>query len=500
VTNWNSGTVSVIDTTTNTVVGTVFAVGLSPGELVVHPNGTRIYVANYWSGTVSVIDTATDTLVGMPIAVGTNPRSVAVSPDGTRVYVVNENSGTISVINTATNTATGVPIVMGNDPIGIAIANIPPGSPTIGTATAGNAQVTATFTAPATNGGSPITSYTATCGALTVTGATSPLTVMGLINGTSVTCTVTATNAAGTSAPSAASNSVAPSAPVTTFTVSASAGTNGSITPAAQTVAQGNTTSFTVTPNAGYTASASGCGGSLAGSTYTTGAITADCTVSATFSQNATATQTSLVTGWNLLGNSINAPLDVAIAFGDTTKVQTVWKWVPSGNTPGLTYPTWAFYAPSLTAPNLATYTASKNYEVLSSVNGGEGFWVNAKAAFAAQLPAGAAIGTGYFQNQLDPAQNKLLRGWNLIATGDAVTPSAFNLALSLTPPAQGVIPLNLTTLWAWDSALMSWYFYAPSLETSGGLLNYITGKNYLDFIQHNKTLGQGVGFWVNRP
>ena len=37
-----------------------------------------------------------------------------------------------------------------------------PGAPTIGTATAGSAQATVTFTAPASDGGSPITGYTVT--------------------------------------------------------------------------------------------------------------------------------------------------------------------------------------------------------------------------------------------------------------------------------------------------------------------------------------------------
>lgn len=75
-----------------------------------------------------------------------------------------------------------------------------------------------------------------------------------------------------------------------------------------------------------------------------------------------------------------------------------------------------------------------------------------------------------------------------------------FNLSLSLNPPAAGVVPINLTSLWAWDSALSKWYFYAPSLEKSGELTAYIAGKNYLDFTQHNKTLGNGAGFWVNKP
>ena len=73
-----------------------------------------------------------------------------------------------------------------------------------------------------------------------------------------------------------------------TFTVTPAAGANGSISPnVAQTVAAGANAVFTVTPDAGYTASIAGtCGGSLAGNTYTTGAITANCTVAATFSLN----------------------------------------------------------------------------------------------------------------------------------------------------------------------------------------------------------------------
>ena len=86
-----------------------------------------------------------------------------------------------------------------------------PGAPTIGTATAGNAQATVTFT-PASDGGSPITGYTVTSspGSITATGTASPIAVTGLTNGTAYTFTVTATNAIGTGAASATSNSVTP--------------------------------------------------------------------------------------------------------------------------------------------------------------------------------------------------------------------------------------------------------------------------------------------------
>ncbi len=85
-----------------------------------------------------------------------------------------------------------------------------PGSPTIGTATAGDAQATVSFTAPASNGGATITSYTVTSnpGSITATGTASPLIITGLTNGTSYTFTVTATNSVGTGPASTASNAV----------------------------------------------------------------------------------------------------------------------------------------------------------------------------------------------------------------------------------------------------------------------------------------------------
>ena len=95
-----------------------------------------------------------------------------------------------------------------------------PSAPTIGTATAGDAQASVTFTAPVSDGGSAITGYTVTSSpaGLTVAGTVSPITVTGLTNGTAYTFTVTATNAIGTSSASSASNSVTPSAPSTTVT------------------------------------------------------------------------------------------------------------------------------------------------------------------------------------------------------------------------------------------------------------------------------------------
>jgi hypothetical protein len=103
-----------------------------------------------------------------------------------------------------------------------------PGAPTIGAVVAGNAQVSVSFTAPSSNGGSAITGYRATCGAVGVNGSSSPIIVSPLANGVAVTCTVTATNISGTSPASATSASVTPTAPATApgapTSVSATAG------------------------------------------------------------------------------------------------------------------------------------------------------------------------------------------------------------------------------------------------------------------------------------
>ena len=81
---------------------------------------------------------------------------------------------------------------------GFGIVATTPGAPTIGTATAGNAQLSVSFTPPSSTGGSPINSYTATCGGISGTANSSPIAVTGLVNGTPYTCTVSATNALGT--------------------------------------------------------------------------------------------------------------------------------------------------------------------------------------------------------------------------------------------------------------------------------------------------------------
>ena len=92
-----------------------------------------------------------------------------------------------------------------------------PGAPLIGAATPGNVSASVAFSAPASDGGSPIGSYTLTCTnpdnggtSFSSTGAAAPLFVTGLTNALPYNCSVKATNAIGTG-PASANVSVTPS-------------------------------------------------------------------------------------------------------------------------------------------------------------------------------------------------------------------------------------------------------------------------------------------------
>jgi YVTN family beta-propeller protein len=118
ITNFDSHSVSVIDTTTNTITDTI-NVGNLPYGVAVNQKGTKAYVANQGSGTVSVIDT-TRNIVIATVPVGNSPIGVAITPDGTRVYVTHCLSNNVSVINAATNDVIAT-LSVGNYPVGVAV-------------------------------------------------------------------------------------------------------------------------------------------------------------------------------------------------------------------------------------------------------------------------------------------------------------------------------------------------------------------------------------------
>jgi hypothetical protein len=193
--------------------------------------------------------------------------------------------------------------------------------------------------------------------------------------------------------------------------------------------------------------------------------------------------------GWNLLGNPIDQSIDVAKQFGDKSRTDAVWKWDAQAAQ-------WQFYSPALDAAALQTYTQSKGFKVLSIIAPGDGYWVNAKNTADLGTLTGAAIYLG---------KESLTKGWNLVATANPITAKEFNSKLSTPPPTAGQIPINVTSLWAWDAQKANWYFYAPSLDAQGGtvLSDFLSSRRYLDF-GASKTLGPSTGipagFWVNVP
>lgn len=103
----NSTGVAVLDSASGSVIAVVPTGpydaysgegGLLHLGLEVSPDGTRVYLADDGNGTLSVIDTATNSLI-TTVELGGNPTGLAVSPDGRNVYVTDRINGTLSVIS-----------------------------------------------------------------------------------------------------------------------------------------------------------------------------------------------------------------------------------------------------------------------------------------------------------------------------------------------------------------------------------------------------------------
>jgi YVTN family beta-propeller protein len=91
----NRTSMSVIDTLANEAAP--IAVGDLPRRLQISPDGKRAYVSNFGDGSVSIIDTVTQSPTDT-IDVGGHPEALALSPDGDHLYIGDYWSGTVTVL------------------------------------------------------------------------------------------------------------------------------------------------------------------------------------------------------------------------------------------------------------------------------------------------------------------------------------------------------------------------------------------------------------------
>jgi len=99
------------------------AVGDGPRRVALDPTGARLYVTNELSGTVSVVDTATDSVIGTLDGFA-GPLGAAPSADGSYLFVANGVGSTVTRVRLS-DPASRVDVATGLAPDGLAIAPEP---------------------------------------------------------------------------------------------------------------------------------------------------------------------------------------------------------------------------------------------------------------------------------------------------------------------------------------------------------------------------------------
>ncbi len=212
-------TASTANATVDTLIPTVSSIAVSGSPA---PGDASVAFTATFNKPVINISTDDFTLIGTGTASGTISSVSASTGSSVNVNVSGiTGTGTIKInLNGSTNIAdsvgNGPPASFNSGGTHTVAVPVAPGAPTGATATAGNAQASITFAAPASNGGSAISTYNAVAsggGGQTgyCTGPTAcTITVPGLTNGISYSFNVTATNSAGLTGPAATSNNVTP--------------------------------------------------------------------------------------------------------------------------------------------------------------------------------------------------------------------------------------------------------------------------------------------------
>jgi YVTN family beta-propeller protein len=118
----NGGTVTVIDTKALKATKTI-ALGESmrPMGTAVSPDGRELYVTTGRSRMLSIIDTATNTVIGS-VEAGQRPWGIAVASDGKTAYTANGPSNEVAAIDLASRRVIAT-IPVGRGPWGAAFVS-----------------------------------------------------------------------------------------------------------------------------------------------------------------------------------------------------------------------------------------------------------------------------------------------------------------------------------------------------------------------------------------
>ena len=98
----NTDEILVVDTRKRRVTGAI-DVGPEPFDMLFSPSGDSLYVSHRWSNDIGVVDLLEGRLVGR-IAAGDDPHDMALSPDHRLLFVANLGTDDVSVIERAIGT------------------------------------------------------------------------------------------------------------------------------------------------------------------------------------------------------------------------------------------------------------------------------------------------------------------------------------------------------------------------------------------------------------
>jgi YVTN family beta-propeller protein len=123
---------------------------ITPVWVVARTDNQRVYVLDQGAGSVSSINTLSDTVVAAPVSVGVGANFMAYDPNLDRIYVTNPATSTVMVLDASTDALQATPLTVANP---VSLATLPPYGTTFYvasarfTGTAPSQTVTATVTA-----------------------------------------------------------------------------------------------------------------------------------------------------------------------------------------------------------------------------------------------------------------------------------------------------------------------------------------------------------------